>query len=104
MGKLTVVAAFALGYVAGSAAGRERYETIKAGAQRVTGDPRVRAAATKAATTVKDTAVATAPVVAEQVKDATSAVADKVRSTDDEADHDPAPGPPEPATGRTPLS
>jgi hypothetical protein len=100
MGKLTVVAAFAAGYVAGAAAGRERFETIKAGAQRVTGDPRVRSAATKAATTVKDTAVATAPVVAEQVKDATSAVADKVRSHDD----GPEPAPPAPPTGGTPLS
>jgi hypothetical protein len=93
MSKLTVVAAFALGYVAGSAAGRERYETIKSGAQRVTGDPRVRSAAGAAASRAKDAATTAATTAA-------SAVADQVRGHDDDA----APSSPEPATGRTPLS
>ncbi|MFY0409927.1 hypothetical protein [Solicola sp. PLA-1-18] len=41
MGKLTVAAAAATGYVLGTRAGRERYEQIKRQARRVWNDPRV---------------------------------------------------------------
>ena len=37
MSKLGIVAAFAIGYVAGASAGRERYEQIVAGARQFVG-------------------------------------------------------------------
>ena len=101
MSKLKLLLAFAIGYVAGAAAGRQRYESIKRGAQQVAENPRVQAAARKAG----DTVVEKAPVVAEAIKDRTtaaaSAVADKVRS-DDPLDGV-QPSTPEPAAG-PPLS
>lgn len=59
--KLTLAAAFGIGYTLGAKAGRERYEQIKSTAQQVKDDPRVQDAAAKAedlvreaATTIKD--------------------------------------------------
>jgi hypothetical protein len=99
-GKIKLLVAFAIGYVAGAAAGRQRYQTIKSGAQRVAEDPRVQAAARKAGDTLADKA----PVVAEAVKQrasvVASAVADKVRS-DDEPEPTASPAP---ADGGAPLS
>ncbi len=98
MSKLKLLIAFALGYVAGAAAGRQRYESIKSGAQKVASDPRVQSAAKKVGTTVAEQA----PVVAEAVKEKTtaaaSAVADKVSGSDDEHAQPPA------APTGTPLS
>jgi hypothetical protein len=98
MSKLKLLIAFALGYVAGAAAGRQRYESIKSGAQKVANDPRVQSAAKKVGTTVAEQA----PVVAEAVKEKTtaaaSAVADKVSGSDDQDAQPPA------APTGTPLS
>jgi len=99
MSKLKLLIAFAIGYVAGAAAGRQRYESIKAGAQKVAENPRVQSAAKTAAGTLADKA----PVVAEAIRNKTtaaaSAVADKV-TPDDETDQ----APPAPANGAVPLS
>lgn len=67
MTKLKLLLAFALGYVAGAAAGRQRYEQLRRSAQRVAADPRVRSATRKAADTVAEKA----PVVASAVKEKT---------------------------------
>lgn len=67
MKKLSLAAAVGVGYVLGTRAGRERYEQIKAGAQKVANNPTVQNAATKAG----DAITAKAPIVGE--------VASKVR-------------------------
>jgi hypothetical protein len=54
--KLTLAAAFGIGYTLGAKAGRERYEQIKSTAQQVKDDPRVQDAAAKAEDLVRDTA------------------------------------------------
>ena len=99
-GKLKLLIAFAIGYVAGAAAGRQRYQEIKAGAQAVAESPRVQAAAKKAGETLADKA----PVVAEAIKQRTTTVAgmvaDKVRPDDDP---DPTETP-APSNGAAPLS
>ena len=83
MKKLTLLIGFAIGYVLGARAGRERYEQIRTGARKVAGSPPVQSAATKA----QETVAAQAPVVAEAVKEkataAASAVADKVHRGDE---------------------
>jgi len=48
MSKTSLLIGFAAGYVLGSRAGRERYEQIVGGAQRVAGNPRVQQAAGRA--------------------------------------------------------
>ena len=77
MKKLPLLAAAAVGYVLGSKAGRERYEQIRTGAQKVAGNPRVQAATSKAQDAAKDA-----------VSTAASTAADKVRR---EASIQPAP-------------
>jgi hypothetical protein len=47
--RLTFITGMAVGYVLGSRAGRERYEQLRKGAQRVAGNPAVRNAAESAA-------------------------------------------------------
>lgn len=54
--KLTLAAAFGIGYTLGAKAGRERYEQIKSTAQQVKDDPRVQDAAAKAEHLVRDAA------------------------------------------------
>jgi hypothetical protein len=54
--KLTLAAAFGIGYTLGAKAGRERYEQIKSTAQQVKDDPRVQDAAAKAEHVVRDAA------------------------------------------------
>jgi hypothetical protein len=46
--KSSLLVGFAAGYVLGSRAGRERYEQIRGGAQRLAGNPRVQRAAGRA--------------------------------------------------------
>ena len=70
MSKETLLAAAGVGYVLGARAGRERYEQIKAGAQKVASDPRVQSA--------KDKAVDQATTQASQAFDAAK---DKVQET-----------------------
>ena len=100
LSKIKLLIAFAIGYVAGAAAGRQRYQTIKASAQKVAENPTVQAAAKKAGDTLADKA----PVVAEAIKNKTTAaagaVADKVGSSD-EREQD---GAPARANGSVPLS
>lgn len=83
MSKFKTLLVLAAGYIAGSAAGRQRYEQIRAGAKRVADNPRVQGATKKA----QDTLVEKGPVVADLVKrktaEAASAVTDKVQSSDE---------------------
>lgn len=80
MKRLLLIIGFAIGYVAGSAAGRERYEQIRSLSLRVKNDPQVQAAAAAAADKAKEAA----PVVKDKVVGAAEVAAQKVRSNDDE--------------------
>jgi hypothetical protein len=71
MKKLTLLVAFALGYVLGAKAGQQRYEQIKNAAFRVKEDPRVQSAAS----TVAETAKEQGPVVAQKVTHAAGVAA-----------------------------
>jgi len=68
-GKLAVLAGFGAGYVLGTKAGRERYEQIRSGAQRLWQDPRVREQRTRAAQTVKEQAGRAGETVQQTVKE-----------------------------------
>jgi hypothetical protein len=98
MSKVKLLVAFAIGYVVGASAGRQRYEEIKASARKVAESPRVQAAAKKAGQTVADKAPVVASVVKDKTTAAASAVADKVTSDDEAAT------PPAYPNGATPLS
>jgi hypothetical protein len=100
MSKLKLLIAFAIGYLAGAAAGRQRYESIKANAQRVAENPRVQSAAKKAGETLADKAPVVAVAIKNKTSAAASAVADKV-TQDDETDRG---APPAQANGSVPLS
>ena len=63
MKKLTLLIAFALGYVLGARAGRERYDQIVGTVDKVRQDPRVQEKAQQAV----DVAKQQAPVVADKV-------------------------------------
>jgi hypothetical protein len=76
---LSLLAAAAAGYVLGARAGRERYEQIKTGAQKLARDPRVQAASHKAQDAVATQAAHAAEVAKDKVTDAASTAADKVR-------------------------
>jgi hypothetical protein len=69
--KLSLLIAFAVGYVLGARAGQQRYEQIKKAAFRFKEDPRVRSAAS----TVTETAKEQAPVVAHKVTHAAGVAA-----------------------------
>ncbi|WP_207950214.1 hypothetical protein [Nocardioides ochotonae] len=84
--KLPLLIAAGAGYVLGARAGRERYEQIKAQAQKIGGDPRVQQAAQQAQDVVSTQASAAAGVAKEKAGSAAHAAADKVRS------HDQSPG------------
>lgn len=75
MGKLTMVAAGAVGYVLGTRAGRDRYEQIKTGAAKLARDPRVREKAKEAGGLVKENA----PVVKDKVAGAATAAKEAAR-------------------------
>jgi hypothetical protein len=76
--KLTLAAAFGIGYTLGAKAGRERYEQIKNTAQQVKDDPRVQDAAAKAEDLVRDaaTTIKDDPRVQDAVHRAESLVGD----------------------------
>ena len=78
-GKILFVFGLALGYVLGTRAGRERYEQIKAGAEKVWQDPRVQRQVQTVEEFVKDKA----PDLAEKATDAAKKVATKVRKATD---------------------
>lgn len=75
MKKLMSLAAFGIGYVLGTRAGRERYDQLKRGFTRVREDPRVQ----EQARNVAEAAKAQAPVVMEKVGDVASTAVSKVR-------------------------
>ena len=86
MKKLSLLIAFALGYVLGAQAGRERYEQIRGTVNKVRNDPRVQEKTHQAV----DVARQQAPVVADKVTSAASsaasaasAAASKVKGSDE---------------------
>lgn len=68
-GKLAVLAGAAAGYVLGTRAGRERYEQIKDGAQRLWQDPRVKQKRQQAAHVARDQGVAAAHAAKDKVQE-----------------------------------
>ena len=84
MKRLLLLIGFAIGYVAGTAAGRERYEQIRSLSLRVKNNPQVQATAAATADKVKDAA----PVVKDKVAEAAGTAASKVRSSSSEPDLD----------------
>jgi hypothetical protein len=83
MKKLMLLAAFALGYVVGARAGRQRYDQIMGAVDKVKNDPRVQEKTHQAV----DVAKQQAPVVADKVTSAASAAAAKVKGSDSETPH-----------------
>jgi len=79
MKKIPLLAAAAVGYVLGTRAGRERYEQIRSGAKKITGDPRIQAATHKAQDAMATQASHAAEVAKDKVSEAASTAADKVR-------------------------
>lgn len=75
MKKMMLLTGAAIGYVAGAAAGRERYEQIRSMTRRVKNNPQVQAGANKAAEAGKDAA----PVVKDKVGDAADTASRKVK-------------------------
>ncbi len=82
MSKFSLLIAGGAGYVLGTRAGRERYEQIRAGAQRIARNPKVQEAGHKAQDAAAQQASAAAAVAKEKANQAASAVNDKVRSGD----------------------
>jgi hypothetical protein len=78
-GKILFVFGLALGYVLGTRAGRERYEQIKAGAEKVWQDPRVQRRVHTVEEFVKDKA----PDLAEKATGVAKKVASKVKEAAD---------------------
>ena len=75
--KILFVFGLAAGYVLGTRAGRERYEQIKAGAEKVWQDPRVQ----KQVSTVEEFVKDRAPDLAEKATSAAKKVASTVRNS-----------------------
>ena len=75
-GKILFVFGLAMGYVLGTRAGRERYEQIKAGAEKVWMDPRVQEQVHTVEEFVKDKA----PDLADKATSAAKKVATTVRN------------------------
>lgn len=76
-GKILFVFGLALGYVLGTRAGRERYEQIRAGAERVWQDPRVQ----KQVSTVEGFVKDNAPDLAQKATTVVKKVASTVRKS-----------------------
>ncbi|MEC9053276.1 MAG: hypothetical protein VX494_15620 [Actinomycetota bacterium] len=74
MSKLSLIAGLGVGYVLGARAGRERYEQLKAGAQKVARDPRVQSAADRAADQARAQTEAAVATAKEKVQDAAQGV------------------------------
>jgi hypothetical protein len=75
MRKLSLLIAFAVGYVLGAQAGRQRYEQIKSAAFRVKDNPRVQSAASTVTETVKEQAPVAAQTVGQKVTQAAGVAA-----------------------------
>lgn len=74
-GKILFIVGLGLGYVLGTRAGRERFEQIKAGAEKIWQDPRVQRQVSNVEQFVKDKA----PDLAEKATSAAKKVASTVR-------------------------
>jgi hypothetical protein len=81
---LTFLLGTAAGYVAGSAAGRRRYEQIRTAAGNFVHDPAVRDTASKVATSAASAGTATAT----KAKDVASTVKDAVQKNGDNGGND----------------
>lgn len=88
--KLTLLAAFGIGYTLGAKAGRERYQQIVDAAHQVKSDPRVQDAASKAEDLVRETAnkVADDPRVKDVVSKAEGLLGDAADKAKDVASDD----------------
>jgi hypothetical protein len=75
MRKSTLLLALGTGYVLGAKAGRERYEQIRAGFNKVKQNPKVQSTAHQAADVARDKA----PVVKDKLTEAAGAAAEKVK-------------------------
>lgn len=64
MKKMSLLIGIGIGYVLGTRAGRERYEQIRSGAQKIAANPTVHTAATR----VQETVAAQAPGLADAVR------------------------------------
>ena len=86
--KLTLLAAFGIGYTLGAKAGRERYEQIVDAANQVKSDPRVQDAAAKAEGLVRETAtkVADDPRIKDAVHRAEDLLGDAEETAKDAAE------------------
>ncbi|MFK0290845.1 YtxH domain-containing protein [Streptomyces sp. NPDC090442] len=79
--RLTFVAGLAVGYVLGTRSGRERYEQLRKGAQRIAQNPAVRNTAEAAALGGRQVASKAFATVSEKVGDRLpGSVAERVRS------------------------
>ncbi|MFI9046353.1 YtxH domain-containing protein [Streptomyces sp. NPDC053427] len=79
--RLTFIAGLAIGYVLGTRAGRERYEQLRKGAQRIAQNPAVRNTAESAALSGRQAASRAFGTVSAKVSDRLpSSVTDRVRS------------------------
>lgn len=85
MGKLSLAAAAAVGYVFGTKAGRERYDQIMSQFNRVKNDPRVQQKTNEAERLVKSKAAEAASVAKDKAAEASSAVKDKASGGADDA-------------------
>ena len=74
-GKILFIVGLGLGYVLGTRAGRERFEQIKAGAEKIWQDPRVQRQVSNVESFVKEKA----PDLAEKATSAARKVATTVR-------------------------
>jgi hypothetical protein len=83
MRKLTLLTAGAVGYVLGTRAGRERYEQIKSGAQKLKNNPTVQQKAREATSAVKEHAPVVKDKVAGAASSAKDAAQDKLHGSDD---------------------
>ena len=88
---LTFLLGAAAGYVAGSAAGRRRYEQIRSAADSFVHDPAVRDTASKVASTAATAASSAGAATASKAKDVAASVKDAVQKNgnDSEIEIDP---------------
>jgi hypothetical protein len=80
-GRALLVVGLAVGYVLGARAGRERYEQIRSGAQKLWGDPRVQRQVKQAENFAKDKAPEVVDFVSDSVKKVANQVAPKRTTT-----------------------
>lgn len=81
MSKISLGLAFAAGYVVGARAGRDRYEQIRASAQKVAENPKVQAAAGAAKEKAGEVAGSVADTAKEKAGDAIGSAKEKAAET-----------------------